>query len=114
LFAASKAQAVRRGGVVRSGKQPGSRIARLTAIRALVRGQLEGRVLRPDGGRMPATETQPGLLNALNQLAQPSTRGDPEAAVVWVSMSQRHLAAALAADGSPAARSWWPAATPTS
>jgi hypothetical protein len=46
-------------------------------------------------------------LNALVQLAQPSTRGDPEAAVVWVSKSQRHLAASLAADGSPAARSWW-------
>jgi hypothetical protein len=35
-------------------------------------------------------------LDALNELVEPSIRGDPEAALRWVSLSQRHLSAALA------------------
>jgi hypothetical protein len=48
------------------------------------------------GGGKPATEAQPGLLEALNDLVQSAVRGDPEGALVWVSKSQRHLSAALA------------------
>ena len=54
------------------------------------------RVRRQGGGGKPATEMQPGLLEALNDLVQSAIRGDPEAALVWVSKSQRHLSAALA------------------
>jgi hypothetical protein len=57
------------------------------------------RVRRPGGGSKPATETQPGLLAALHDLVQSSIRGDPEAALLWISKSQRHLAAALAERG---------------
>ena len=42
---------------------------------------------------------QPGILEALNELVEPSIRGDPEAALRWVSLSQRHLSAALAKRG---------------
>jgi hypothetical protein len=38
-------------------------------------------------------------LEALNELVEPSIRGDPEAALRWVSLSQRHLSAALAKRG---------------
>ena len=51
------------------------------------------------GGQKPATETQPGILEALNDLVEPSIRGDPEAPLRWVSKSQRHLSAALAERG---------------
>ena len=51
------------------------------------------------GGQKPAIETQPGILDALNELVEPSIRGDPEAALRWVSLSQRHLSAALAKRG---------------
>ena len=44
-------------------------------------------------------ETQPGLLEALNGLVQSSIRGDPEAALLWVSKSRRRLSAALAEQG---------------
>ncbi len=54
---------------------------------------------RKGGGQKPATETQPGILEALNDLVEPSIRGDPEAPLRWVSLSQRHLSAALAARG---------------
>src|SRR6202046_4778369 len=50
-------------------------------------------------GGKPAIETQPGLLEALNELVQSSIRGDPEAALLWVSKSQRRLSAALAERG---------------
>ena len=38
-------------------------------------------------------------MEALNELVQSSIRGDPEAALLWVSKSQRHLSAALAEQG---------------
>jgi len=57
------------------------------------------RVRRRGGGGKPATETQPGILAALDELVQSSIRGDPEAALLWVSKSQRHLSAALAVRG---------------
>jgi hypothetical protein len=63
------------------------------------RDDLGGRVRRPAGGRKPAVETQPGLLEALSELVQSAIRGDPEAALLWVSKSQRHLARALTERG---------------
>jgi hypothetical protein len=102
LFAASEAQAAGRGGVAAVRQATG--IARSTIGRGLCdlragARQLEGRVRRPGGGGKPATEAQPGLLDALNRLVQSSIRGDPEAALLWVSKSQRHLARALAECG---------------
>jgi Rhodopirellula transposase DDE domain len=102
LFAASEARAAGRGGVMAVWRATG--IARSTIDRGLadLRAGVEQfgkRVRRPGGGSKAATETQPGLLAALNELVQSSIRGDPEAALVWVSKSQRHLAAALAERG---------------
>ena len=57
------------------------------------------RIRRPGGGRKPKVETEPGLLEALRDLVQSAIRGDPEAALLWVSKSQRHLAGALARRG---------------
>ena len=42
---------------------------------------------------------QPGLVDALTELIQSALRGDPEAKLLWVSKSQRHLAEALAEKG---------------
>ena len=54
-----------------------------------------GRVRRPGAGRKPATANQSGLLDALRELVSSAIRGDPEAALLWVSKSQRHIAEAL-------------------
>ena len=99
LFAASEARAAGRGGVIAVSRATG--IARSTIDRGLAdlrsgRLMFSTRVRRRGGGGKPATETQPGILAALDELVQSSIRGDPEAALLWVSKSQRHLSAALA------------------
>ncbi len=102
LFAASEARAAGRGGIAAVAEVTG--VARSTIGRGL--GELRGeegassrRIRRPGGGRKPKLETEPGLLDALGELVQSAIRGDPEAALLWVSKSQRHLARALAERG---------------
>src|ERR1700680_2212049 len=102
LFAASEARAAGRGGVAAVSRTIG--IARSTIGRGLAdlrsgAVRCSDRVRRKGGGQKPATETQPGILEALNDLVEPSIRGDPEAPLRWVSKSQRHLSAALAERG---------------
>ena len=102
LFAAGEARAAGHGGVVAVSRATG--IARSTIDRGLADlragvEQLGGRVRRAGGGGKPAIETQPGILAALNELVQSSVRGDPEAALLWVSKRQRHLSAALSERG---------------
>ena len=50
---------------------------------------------RSGGGRRLEAEKQPGLYEALHELIQSAIRGDPEAALLWVSKSQRRLAEEL-------------------
>ena len=88
LFAASEARAAGHGGIAAVSRISG--IARSTIGRGLAdlrSGALRcsDRVRRKGGGQKPATETQPGILDALNDLVEPSIRGDPEAALRWVS-----------------------------
>lgn len=102
LWAAAEAQAAGRGGILAVSVVTG--IARSTIGRGLAelghgRDQLLGRTRRPGGGRRPKTETEPGLLDALSNLVQSAIRGDPEAALLWVSRSQRYLSRALAERG---------------
>jgi hypothetical protein len=102
LFAASEARAAGRGGIAAVARATG--IARSTISRGLEdlrRGPIgpSNRLRRRGGGAKPATELQPGLLGALNELVQSSIRGDPEAPLLWVSKSQRKLSAALTEQG---------------
>lgn len=55
----------------------------------------EERVRRPGGGRRPITETQPGVLERLESLVSPLTRGDPESALRWTCKSLAKLATEL-------------------
>ena len=103
LFAASEARAAGRGGIAAVSQVTG--IARSTIGRGLKDLDSEaaewplGRVRRTGGGRKAATVGQPGLRQALSKLVASATRGDPQATLLWVSRSQRHLAAALADRG---------------
>jgi len=101
LLAATEAHAAGRGGVAAVSDATGG--ARSTIGRGLAElrsnASLKHRIRRPGGGRRPKAETEPGLLVALKELVQSATRGDPEAALLWVSRSQRHLAGALAERG---------------
>lgn len=103
LFAASEARAAGRGGIAVVSLVTG--IARSTIGRGLKDLDKEaaewpyGRIRRSGGGRKAAAVKQPGLRKALLGLITSAIRGDPQAALLWVSRSQRHLAAALAERG---------------
>ena len=49
------------------------------------------RVRAPGAGRPPATESMPGLVDALDRLVEPDSRGDPECALRWTTKSTRTL-----------------------
>ena len=108
LFAASEARAAGHGGVVAVSRATG--IARSTIDRGLAdlrwgtlmfspRVRRQGRAASPRPRRSLAS-------GCLDGLVQSAIRGDPEAALVWVSKSQRHLSAALADWALALARSW--------
>ena len=99
LFAAAEARTLGWGGIKLVSEITG--IARSTIGRGLAEldGKTplsgDGRVRRRGGGRKPETAKQPGLLEALERLVAPATRGDPERPLLWASKSYRHLADGL-------------------
>jgi transposase len=103
LFAASEALAAGRGGIAVVSKVTG--IARSTIGRGLKeltaqeKAPPQNRVRRTGGGRKAAVVKQPGLVEALLKIIESAIRGDPEAVLLWVSKSQRNLAAILAEQG---------------
>ena len=56
-------------------------------------------VRRAGGGRARIEETSPGIVEALETLVDPVTRGDPESPLRWTSKSTRKLAAELSTQG---------------
>lgn len=76
--------------------------------RAIARGmeELQGmemadadRVRKPGGGRKKAVEKDQSLVDDLDLIIEPTTRGDPESPLRWTSKSLRKLAAALTEKG---------------
>ena len=53
------------------------------------------RVRAPGAGAKPLIETQPGLLEALDELVHPDTRGNPMSLLRWTSKSTAKLAVQL-------------------
>jgi hypothetical protein len=103
LFAASEARAAGRGGIAAVHAATG--IARSTigrGLKELVANDAappQDRIRRTGGGRIDVTAKQPGLVKTLLEIIESSIRGDPEADLLWVSKSHRHLAKALRAQG---------------
>lgn len=102
LWAAAEAISIGWGGVKAVHEATG--IAQSTICagkRELEEGQPgpSARVRRSGAGRPPAVEAQPGLLDALKQLVEPATRGDPESTLRWSSISLRKLVAGLTERG---------------
>ena len=73
----------------------------MRGVRELERGEtLElGRVRRRGGGRKPLSETDPSLVEDLERLVDPDSRGDPEQPLRWTAKSVRKLAEALRGAG---------------
>src|SRR5439155_23240302 len=58
-----------------------------------------GHVRRPGAGGKPITRTQPGVKAALDELVEPTCRGDPESPLRWTCKGVRRLAADLRQQG---------------
>jgi len=98
LWAASEARSHGRGGiaaVVRAtGISKNTVVRGIAEVRAGTRLDAE-RVRRPGAGRPRLTESDPGLVAALEALVDPETRGDPESPLRWCSKSLQKIASAL-------------------
>ena len=108
LWAAAEAQALGWGGVTLVAQATGISRKRIGAglreLRALASGPptpplAAARIRRPGGGRKPKTETDPTLLDDLEALVEPLTRGDPMSLLRWTCKSTPKLAAALREHG---------------
>ena len=57
------------------------------------------RLRAPGGGDKPLIDNQPGLLEALDELVYPETRGNPMSLLRWTSKSSTKLAEELVRQG---------------
>lgn len=62
---------------------------------------VEARLRRKGGGRKRLTESDPGLLDALEVLVEPMSRGDPQSALRWTCKSTARLAEELTRQSHP-------------
>lgn len=101
VVAGAVAKMLGRGG--KSAVAESSGLSRNTVIKAQaeVESGLEPseRLRVPGGGDKPAIEKQPGLLQALDELVHPETRGNPMSFVRWTSKSTYELADELCRQG---------------
>jgi transposase len=98
LWAGAEAQALGRGGIAALARVTG--LSRNTVARGVREPEehepLEPlRVRHPGGGRKRKTVLYPRLLETLEQLVEPVSRGDPESPLRWTCKSTRRLAEEL-------------------
>lgn len=104
LVAASEAMALQRGGASFVHRCCGmSRTTIIAGMRELREGVIlpSGRVRREGGGRKRFEQNHPEFQDTLGRLVCPSTRGDPERALLWTCKSTRKLANSLTRRGLP-------------
>jgi len=101
LVGAAMVGVLGRGGQARVAEASGmSRTTLMTGAKELSEGAgPSDRVRRPGGGRKLAEELDPGLLDALEALVEPESRGDPMSPLRWTLKSTRQLADELSRAG---------------
>lgn len=97
IWAAIEARSLSRGGVSLVSKATGlSRTTIHAGISELnsehIASIAPGRVRKGGAGRKPLTHHVPDILNVLDSLVEPTTRGDPESPLRWTCKSTRRLA----------------------
>ncbi len=101
VVAGAAAEMLGRGG--KSAVAAASGMSRNTVIKA--EGEVQAgiepstRLRAPGGGDKSLLDTQPGLLEALDELVNPETRGNPMSKLRWTSKSSTKLAAELVDQG---------------
>src|SRR5215470_4116672 len=104
LTLGAEAQAWGRGGVSEVHRATGSsRTTIRRGVRELEDGDAgpAGRVRAPGGGRKPVEVVNPDLLDCLDGLIEPETRGDPMSPLRWTTKSTRNLADKVTEAGYP-------------
>lgn len=106
LYLGSEAMSLGRGGKQLVSKLAGvSRVRIDRGIAELALGKGKGKVetaqkiRKPGGGRKRHKEKQQGLLEALESVVNPHTRGDPMKVLLWTSKSLRNIEKALKEKG---------------
>lgn len=103
LLLAAEAKALGWGGISKVAQATG--VSRVTLYKALEEIQSEApvslRVRQPGGGRKSVKEHHPELLEDLESLVDPLTRGDPESPLRWTCKSTRQLSSELERQGYP-------------
>jgi transposase len=102
IWAATEARSYGRGGIAAVYRATG--ITDKTIRRGMRelgggRGAEVGRIRHSGGGRKSLTEHDPTLVQELERLVDPVTRGDPESPLLWTSKSTYHLSEALQEQG---------------
>ena len=108
-WAAVEARLMGRGGIACVAAATGmSRTTIRAGLKELDANQLAadgdpdgGRLRRPGGGRKPLTAHDPKLVQALERLVDPVTRGDPMGPLLWTCSSAARLAEHLCSAGHP-------------
>ena len=101
LLMAAEAKMLGWGGISKVAKATG--VSRVTIHKALA--EVEGkkmiaeRIRKPGGGRKDITEYHPDILEKLEALVDPVTRGDPRSPLRWTCKSTRQLAQELGGKG---------------
>ena len=101
VVAGAAAEMLGRGG--KTAVATASGMSRNTVIKSeaeVVAGlEPSARLRAPGGGDKPLSEKQPGLVEALDELVHPETRGNPMSLLRWTSKSSTKLADELVAKG---------------
>jgi transposase len=109
LWAASEAQALGHGGIAAVAKATGLAESTIRLGQRELSCKPAGAPLlpaqrhirAPGGGRKPRTVRDPALVQALEALVEPTTRGDPMSPLRWTCKSIRKLATELTHQGHP-------------
>jgi hypothetical protein len=101
LLAGAAAEMLGRGGQARVTEASGmSRSTVIAGMKEVAGGASPtGRVRAPGAGPKTAVDTQPGLAEALDELVDPETRGNPMSLLRWTSKSTAKLARELLRQG---------------
>lgn len=101
IVAGALAESLGRGGKTAVAEASGmSRNTVIKAVREVAAGvEASDRLRAIGGGDKPLTDKQPGLLDALDALIEPATRGDPMSPLRWTSKSAARLAGELVSQG---------------
>ncbi|OGW14420.1 MAG: transposase, partial [Nitrospirae bacterium GWA2_42_11] len=100
LWAATEAKSIGRGGINIVHKATGIDFKTIgKGVKELASGKHDDRLRKVGGGRKKIKDTQGNILEDLEKLIEPVTRGDPESSLLWTCKSTYKLCDELNAQG---------------